>query len=367
MDREVKTWYRYLREEVDASFLYSVLAEKSVQPEDKKRYANLAEVEKKHIAAWQKLIRERGIDHSNQKPSAKARLMVWLTRYFGTAWLEQKMIQEESKEVKSYLSLHKKSEDKSTQNIALKLARDSADHAQTLTDALGKEQEPWHKTGSGGVLRDVIYGFNDGLTANFGLIAGVIGAQAAAPVILISGLAGLIADALSMGSSGYLAAKSEKEVYDNERHMEADEIKYMPELETEELALIYESRGMDTEASKALAKDVMKDKDKALKEKVKLELGFSDHPINPLKEAWLTGAATAIGALIPVFPFFFWQGSLAIWLSFGVAMLAHFGVGAARSIFTGRGLFRSGFDMFIVGFGVAALGYIIGELVLKFL
>ncbi len=367
MDKRMKTWFRYLEEEVDASYLYATLAEKSDDPEEKKRFASLSEVENKHMAAWQKLIREHGFRCSDPRPSGKARLMVWLTRYLGIAWLKQMMLQEESKEVKTYLSLHKRAKDISVRNIALKVARDSADHAQTLTDAFDKDQEPWHKTGSGGMLRDVIYGFNDGLTANFGLIAGMIGAQAGAPVILISGMAGLIADALSMGSSGYLAAKSEQEVYDNERQMEAEEIKYMPELETEELALIYENRGMDAEASKALAADVMKDKDKALEEKVKLELGFSDHPINPLKEAWLTGVATAIGAFIPVFPFFFWHGPLAIRLSFAVAMLAHFGVGAARSIFTGRGLLRSGFDMFIVGFGVAALGYVIGELVLKFL
>ncbi len=312
MDKTVKTWLHYLRQEVNASYLYAVLAEHTTEPEEKKRYTGLSNVEKKHVHAWEKLIREQGIRYPNEKPSSKARLMAWLTRYFGTAWLKQMMLQEESKEVKSYISLYKKAADNPTKNIALKLARDSAGHAQTLTDALGQEQEPWHKTGSGGMLRDVIYGVNDGLTANFGLIAGMIGAQVAAPVILVTGVAGLIADALSMGASGYLAAKSEQEVYDNERQMEADEIKYMPELETEELALIYENRGMEPEASKTLANEVMKDKDKALEEQVKLELGFSDHPINPLKEAWLTGVATAIGALIPVLPFFFWQGTLAV-------------------------------------------------------
>ncbi|MGA7839133.1 MAG: VIT1/CCC1 transporter family protein, partial [Ignavibacteriaceae bacterium] len=88
---------------------------------------------------------------------------------------------------------------------------------------------------------------------------------------------------------------------------------------------------------------------------------------SPLKEGWITGLATAIGALIPVFPFFFWEGTIAIIISFIISMTAHFGVGAARSFFTGRGIFRSGFDMFVVGFGVAAVGYFIGELILKFL
>ena len=217
------------------------------------------------------------------------------------------------------------------------------------------------------MLRNIVYGFNDGLTANFGLIAGVIGASAAPHIILISGIAGMIADSLSMGSSGYLAAVSEKEVYEHERQMEADEIRLMPELETEELALIYESKGMETDEARRLAAEAMKNPEQVLEDKVREELGIVERPQSPFKEGWITGTATAVGALIPVFPFFFLSGSFAIGTSFVISMLAHFGVGAARSFFTGRGIFRSGFDMFVVGFGVAAVGYFIGELILKFL
>lgn len=367
MTKKIKTWLSHLQEEVDASYLYAELADKTADQAEQAKYRRLSQIEQKHVNAWEKLLREHQVAYRKNNISVKAKFMVWLTRFFGTSWLREMLFQEESKEVKSYLALYKNSGDHATKEIALRLARDSADHAQQLTGILGKEEEPWHKTGSGGILRNVVYGFNDGLTANFGLIAGVIGAQVVDHVILVSGLAGLIADALSMGSSGYLAAKSEQEVYEHERNMEADEIKYMPELEREELAIIYESKGMETAAANALASEVMQDPERALEEKVREELGFAEQTISPMKEAWLTGLATAIGALIPVFPFFFWEGSLAIWISFVVAMLSHFGVGAARSIFTGRGLFRSGFDMFIVGFGVAGVGYLIGELVLKFL
>ena len=168
----------------------------------------------------------------------------------------------------------------------------------------------------------------------------------------------MIADSLSMGSSGYLAAISEKEVFDHEKRMEAEEIKLMPELETEELALIYESKGMEADEAKRLAVEAMKNPEQVLEDKVREELGISESSQSPLKEGWITGTATAVGALIPIFPFFFLSGSLAIWTSFIISMLAHFGVGAARSFFTGRGIFRSGFDMFVVGFGVAAVGYI---------
>jgi VIT1/CCC1 family predicted Fe2+/Mn2+ transporter len=248
---------------------------------------------------------------------------------------------------------------------ALQLARESAEHATELAELTGSSSagEPWHSTASGGILRNVVYGFNDGLTANFGLVAGVIGASSAQPhqAVVVAGLAGLIADALSMGASGYLAAKSEQEVYAHEIAMERDEIALMPELERDELALIYEAKGMPHEAAFTLATDALRDPVRMLQEKVQAELGIGAHKSSPLREGWITGVATALGALIPVFPFFTLSGQAAIIAAFAVAMLAHFLVGAARSVFTGRGLFRSGLDMFVVGIGVAIVGYFAGE------
>ena len=102
-----------------------------------------------------------------------------------------------------------------------------------------------------------------------------------------------------------------------------------------------------------------------LKEQVQEELKIGGHEESPLREGWITGTATAIGALIPVFPFFVWRGPVAMWLSFTLAMASHFGIGAARSVFTGRSVFKSGLDMFVVGVGVAAVGYFVGEWVAR--
>jgi predicted membrane protein (TIGR00267 family) len=246
---------------------------------------------------------------------------------------------------------------------ALTLARESAEHAETLNRIAGRSGEPWHRTESGGFLRNVVYGFNDGLTANFGLVAGVVGASATAAhdVVIVAGVAGLIADALSMGSSGYLAAKSEQEVYAHEIAMERDEIALMPEVERDELALIYEAKGMDKESAERLATQVMADPERMLAEQVQEELGIGEPHMSPLREGVVTGSATAIGALIPVFPFLFWEGTTAIALSFGLSMLSHWLVGAARSVFSGLSVFRSGLDMFVVGLGVAIVGYYVGE------
>jgi VIT1/CCC1 family predicted Fe2+/Mn2+ transporter len=362
------TWKFHLQDEIDAAFLYRILAGLIKTENRKKIYLQLAEVEDKHVAAWKDLLLKNEIKLKlEDEPTTKAKLLAWISKKFGPSILTKMMLQEEATEVKSYLGLYRSNPEGQTKEIALRLARDSAEHANRLMDTDKVSEEPWHSSESGGILRNVVYGFNDGLTANFGLIAGVIGASATPHLILISGLAGLIADALSMGSSGYLASVSEKEVFEHEKRMEKDEIKFMPELETEELALIYESKGMNSEDSRRLAEEAMKNPDQVLEEKIREELGIVENPQSPLKEGWITGLATAIGAVIPVFPFFFWGGTTAIVISFIISMTAHFGVGAARSFFTGRGIFRSGFDMFVVGFGVAAVGYFIGELILKFL
>jgi VIT1/CCC1 family predicted Fe2+/Mn2+ transporter len=193
-------------------------------------------------------------------------------------------------------------------------------------------------------------------------VAGVIGASAAMQyrTVVVAGVAGLIADALSMGASGYLAAKSQREVYAYEISMERDEIELMPEIERDELALVYEAKGMEREAAHHLATQVMADPKRMLAEQVQEELKIGDQGMSPLREGWVTGLATGLGAIIPVFPFFFWHGTVAIALAFTLAMGSHFLVGAARSIFTGRSIVRSGMDMFLVGLGVALVGYFVG-------
>jgi VIT1/CCC1 family predicted Fe2+/Mn2+ transporter len=217
----------------------------------------------------------------------------------------------------------------------------------------------------------VVYGFNDGLTANFGLVAGMIGAQAsfghASNAVLVAGVAGMVADALSMGSSGYLAAKSEREVLEHELAMEREEIRLMPELEREELELVYQAKGLGRPQAQALAEQVMADPDRALAEQAREELGIAGTPGSPLQEAWITGTATALGAFIPVAPFLVSTSRWAIWTSFALAMLSHFAVGAARSVFTGRSVLRSGMDMFVVGLGVAGVGYVVGEWIVRWL
>src|SRR5438034_3514039 len=346
---DVKEWLHHWQDEADAAFLYLALAGQEPDPHRKDVYIKLAGVEERHVQMWSKLLAEHGHDADRTKPSLNARLRAWFGRRFGTRYLLPMLLREEGEEVKGYLNLHKASRLADAQEVSLQLAKESAAHAGTLADLAGKGAEPWHKTGSGGFLRNVVYGCNDGLTANFGLVAGVIGAAVQPHVIMISGVAGMIADALSMGASGYLAAKSEQEVYAHEIAMEKEEIRLMPEVEEEELALVYEAKGIEGKQARVMAADVMRDPARALDEQVREELKIGEAHATPLKEGWITGAATAVGAFIPVAPFLVLSGRTAMLTSFAIAMLSHFAVGGARSIFTGRGILRSGLDMFAVG------------------
>ena len=364
-------WQHHLEDEADAAFLYRELAAAEPDPEKRRIYQELAHVEDRHTEIWRKLIADAGHPVRAVRPSVRARTLAWLARRFGPGFLLPMLLEEEGREVKGYLSLYKRTPAGNAQDTALLLARESAEHAESLSGIAGRDGEPWHKTGAGGFLRNLVYGFNDGLTANFGLVAGMLGAQAslgaASHAVLVAGIAGTAANALSMGSSGYLAAKSEREVFEHEIAMERDEIRLMPEVERDELELIYQAKGIPAAQARLLADDVMRDPERALGEQVREELGIGEATSTPMREAWITGSATAVGSLIPVLPFFLFHGPVAIWSAFTIAMLSHFGVGAARSLFTGRGIIRSGMDMFLIGLGVALVGYFVGEGIVRVL
>lgn len=358
-------WEEHYRDERDAAFLYRRLA--AAEPDEQRRdlFGRLAEVEDRHVARWAELFEESGQALPLFSPSFKARALAWLARRFGSSSILPLIVAEEGREVQSYLGLARGEGNRRTKAAAVEIATDSAEHARELATLLGREGEPWHTGAAGGYLRSVVYGFNDGLTANFGLVAGVVGADVAPHIVIISGVAGALADALSMGSSGYLAAKSEAEVQAHQIETERVEMRLMPELEEDELALIYEARGLSKERARETAHAVMQNPAQALDTKVREELNIHPAEMSPLFDGVVTGTATAVGAVIPIVPFLVFEHWTAVWISLVISMLAHFAIGAARSFFTGRGVWVSGRDMFIVGFGVAAVGYIIGELIAR--
>jgi VIT1/CCC1 family predicted Fe2+/Mn2+ transporter len=368
---DLAVWLHHLADEADAAYLYAELSRAERDPKKAKLYAQLSKVEERHVEMWRKLLAEQGHEAAIPGPSFGARSRAWVARRVGSSVLLPMLLEEEGREVKSYLDLYRDGPDAASGPTALRLAKESKEHAETLASMGGGSSEPWHRTGAGGFLRNLVYGFNDGLTANFGLVAGMIGAQSqfgsTGHAVIVAGLAGAVADALSMGASGYLAAKSEREVFEHEIAMEREEIRVMPEIEREELSLIYQAKGIPEAQAELLATQVMADPERALDEKVREELKIGEATSTPMREAWITGTATALGAFIPVAPFLVTSGPWAIWTSFAIAMLSHFAVGAARRFFTGRGVVGRGMDMFVVGLGVAAVGYLVGDWLTKML
>jgi VIT1/CCC1 family predicted Fe2+/Mn2+ transporter len=359
------SWDEHYRDERDAAFLYRALATLE-SGERSELFSKLAVVEDRHVKRWEELFAQAGRPLPSYAPGLRTRLLARLARLFGPSLVLPLLLAEEGREVQAYLGMARQSSHAATHKAAVDIAADSAVHARELSEAMGREGEPWHTGGAGGVLRSVVYGFNDGLTANFGLVAGVVGASVAPHIVIITGVAGALADALSMGSSGYLAAKSEAEVQAHQIEMERQEMRLMPDLEQEELALIYEAKGLPADRARETAQAMMQDPAQALNAKVREELNIHPAELAPLKDGLITGSATAVGAFIPILPFLVMEHGLAVWVSLAVSMLAHFAIGAARSLFTGRGIWVSGRDMFVVGFGVAAVGYVIGELITRF-
>lgn len=358
------SWDEHYRDERDAAFLYRALA--AAEPGERRQlFIKLADVEDRHAIRWEALFREAGRALPEYRTSLRTRALAWLGRTLGPSTVLPLMLAEEGREVQAYLGMARQSSHRSTHQAAVDIAADSAVHARELSAVMGREGEPWHQGGAGGMLRSVVYGFNDGLTANFGLVAGVVGADVSPQIVIITGVAGAIADALSMGSSGYLAAKSEAEVHAHQIEMERNEMRLMPDLEEEELALIYESKGLPPDRARETAKAMMLDPAQALNAMVREELNIHPAELAPLKDGTVTGIATAVGAFIPILPFLALDHGPAVWVSLAISMVAHFAIGAARSLFTGRGVWASGRDMFIVGFGVAAVGYVIGELIAR--
>ncbi len=263
-----ESWDHHYADERDAAWMYRKLAAVEKRAERRDLFARLAEVEDQHTARWEELFRLAERPLPSYAVSARTKALAWIAKTFGSSSVLPLILREEGREVQAYLGLAGHSSDHATHQAAVDIASDSAVHARELSEVMGREGEPWHLGGAGGLLRSIVYGFNDGLTANFGLVAGVIGANLEAHVVILTGVAGALADALSMGASGYLAAKSEAEVHAHQVELERQEMRLMPDLEEAELALIYEAKGLPKDRAKETAQAVMRDPVRALATKV---------------------------------------------------------------------------------------------------
>lgn len=231
--------------------------------------------------------------------------------------------------------------------------------AENLQRVLGRER--WHKTHTTGWVGDAIYGVNDGLGAIFGIIAGVAGYTASSNTVLVSGMFGALASTLSMGAGAWLATKSEMELRETEIAHERREILEDPEHEIEELALLYELKGFTEEEARDMALRISQDTELFVKTMAQEELGFqSESDDSPWKSAGIGSLSTLVGGIVPLIPFFFMHGIWAMVAAAIVSILAHFAVGAAKSVVTARSWWASGMEMTLAGVIVGVVAYGLG-------
>jgi vacuolar iron transporter family protein len=234
-----------------------------------------------------------------------------------------------------------------------------------LDDLLAKRDKGRRQPGAW--IGDAIYGVNDGLGAIFGIVSGVSGATAGdSKYVLLAGLSGMIASALSMGSGAYLAAKSEREIYDAEVEREREAIR-MNEMEARELlSLYYQVKGLPEEDAQNVVEHIARDPEQLLRALSFERLGTTGEALsNPMVSASSGALSTAVGATIPIIPFFFMHGISAVITAAIVSLAAHFAVGAAKSLITVRSWWSSGMEMTVVGAVEGAVTYGIGILLGK--
>jgi len=353
-------------DERNSALLYQTLAEVEKDERLKVIYQRLAETELRHAETWAERIRAAGGEVPTFRPALRTRVLLWLARRFGPSLVLPGMQAMERGGAADY----------ARQNAPAEMRRQEQSHAflmgQLTRLARGglegnvlAQLEGRHRTTGGNALRAAVLGANDGLVSNLSLVMGVAGAALDNRTVLITGLAGLLAGAISMALGEWLSVQSARELYGHQIEVEAEEISQAPEEEAEELALIYEARGLAPEQARALAQQILADPKSALDTLAREELGVDPKELGGSAwEAALTSFVLfALGAIFPVLPFAFFSGFAAVIASIAFSVLALFGLGAVITLFTGRSVLYSGLRMVIFGLLAAAVTFGIGRLI----
>src|SRR6476659_1933792 len=362
--------------EVQTARVYRELAQREKDQKRKEILLRMAEAEERHADRWARKLTELGEPPPELKDSLGQRLSRWWNRVAGLDVAIRRMEAAEDRHEARYRAQSERAlaDDPDAQKFLREAALEEKAHARVLNamapavpagpraalDTILK-RERWHGRG-GSWVADAIYGVNDGLGAVFGIVSGVAGAtNNQQHYVLISGLAGMLASSLSMGAGAYLAAKSEAEVYEAEIAREKREVEENPEEEIEEMSLFYQLQGFTPEESQRMAERLAEQPDQMVQAMAQHELGLSEHHFpNHWKSATSAAISTAIGAFIPIIPFFFMSGLEAVIASFAVSIIAHFAVGAVKSLITIRSWWASGLEMTMVGVIEAVVTYGLG-------
>jgi vacuolar iron transporter family protein len=356
-----------LQGEIDGAALYRTMAEMTDQPQLAEVFRRLAEIEERHAQFWEQQLRAAGQPTPVSQPSWRARTLRWLARRFGASLVLPTLAAMEQADRHVY--------DTQPEARRTMMPADERSHARVLslmasTSPAGVEGralarlEGRHRAVGGNALRAAVLGANDGLVSNLSLVMGVAGAQLSGESVLITGLAGLLAGACSMAMGEWLSVQSARELAQRQLEIEAEEIRAVPQEEQQELALIYEAKGLNPDDARRVAAEIMTDETKALETLAQEELGIDPEDLggSPWEAAGTSFVLFAIGAIIPVAPFLGLTGMSAVLTSLGVSAAALFLIGAAITLFTGRNAVFAGGRQLLFGLAAAGVTYGIGRL-----
>ena len=326
-------------EEMRSAFLYREMAEAEAGTPRADLFRGLANEAENQAGIW---ARKAGVTPPAYVPDLRARMVAALVRRHGPRPLRSILVAMKVRGLSVY-------------------SHAAPGHpVPTTLDDVGKR----HRAMSGGGnLRAAVFGVNDGLVSNASLILGVAGASANNSIILLSGVAGLLAGAFSMAAGEYVSVRSQREMYEHQIGLERDELAQYPEEEAEELALIYAARGLAREDALKLARTIIADPAQALDTLAREELGLNPDELgSPWGAAIFSFVSFAAGAFVPLLPFLLLAGERALQVTVAITALALFAVGAAISLFTGRSALRDGLRMLAIGAAAGGLTYAMGKL-----
>ena len=368
--------------EMRGYYTYNTLAERDDDPVRKKTLRHMAEQEAHHAALWAKRIRELGAELPEYKGKTTGDADTLVNRLGGPQMALRRLEIDESRAIADYGRQLKELGDEPSVAILEQVIVEEQEHYRELTDLIRhrypkmpassemarKELDELltRRSRSGrqaaGWIGDAIYGVNDGLGAIFGIVSGVSGATLGnSHWVLLSGMAGMIASALSMGSGAYLAAKSEREIYQAEVSREREAIQMNGPEARELLSLYYQVKGIPRDDADHVVEHLAQDPEQFLRALASERLNMTEEGLSqPMVSAWSGALSTAVGAFIPIVPFFFMTGYPAVIVSAIVSLAAHFAVGAAKSLITVRSWWASGLEMTLVGALEGAATYVIG-------
>jgi VIT1/CCC1 family predicted Fe2+/Mn2+ transporter len=325
----------------------------------------MSDIERGHAEAFAKKCSMDII--SLNSPSWRARTLNLIGKVFGYNYVLGAMMDTEKSISSAIISIKRKNKQDitGTETNHVKILRSILEKEELVTGSQLSKFEKQHRTVGGNAIRAAVLGGNDGLVSNFSLVMGIAGATSGEQGVLLAGIAGLLAGALSMALGEWISVKSSQELYQNQMQLEMDELESNPEGEKKELALIYIAKGIPEKQAHEMADDIMKDKDSAHKILVKEELGINEEEMkgSAIEAALYSFVLFSIGAIIPVIPFMFTTGYPAIAWSVASSAAGLFLIGSAITLYTGKNVWFSGFRQVLFGLLAAAVTFGIGHLI----